>query len=326
MYKIIQSYQLTEVVHLMEVEAPWVVKHGLPGQFVIVIADAKGERVPLTIVEKNEERQSITIIIQAVGQSSHKLCSMKAGESLYTVVGPLGHPIEILNNGYRGRTLLVAGGVGTAPIYPIAKWLHEQGLPCDAVIGARKESLLFYTEEMRAVCDNLYQVTDDGSNGHKGIVTDMIKKLVEQQGEKYDLCVAIGPMVMMKFTAMLTKQLNIPTLVSLDCLMVDGTGMCGACRVQVNGETKFTCVDGPIFNGHQVDYDEAKRHLTINNDERKTVVSRPCVLPKAECGNEQAGDVPKQRQRPMEQAPEQRAKNFEEVSFGFNCKQAMLEA
>lgn len=328
MYRILQTRQLSEVVYLMEVEAPWVVRHALPGQFVIVIADAKGERIPLTISDSDEKRNSITIIIQAIGYSSRKLCAMKEGDSLYAVVGPLGHPIDIINNGYSGRTLLVCGGVGTAPVYPIAKWLHKNGLHADAVIGARKESLLFYGEEMQKVCDNVYQMTDDGSNGHKGVVTDKIKELVLQQGEKYDLCIAIGPMIMMKFTSMLTKELDIPTLVSLDCLMVDGTGMCGACRVQVNGETKFTCVDGPIFDGHHVDYDEAKRHLTINNDDRKTVsflkhnandeTQGSCHSP-AEAGNAI-------RQHPMEQPAELRARNFEEVSYGFNCKQAMAEA
>lgn len=333
MYRILESRQLSEVVHLMEVEAPWVVKHALPGQFVIVIADAKGERIPLTIADLDEKRNSITIVIQAVGFSSRKLCSMKAGDTLYSIVGPLGHPIDIISNGYQGRTLLVCGGVGTAPVYPIAKWLHQNGLHADAVIGARKESLLFYGDEMRAVCDNVYQMTDDGSNGHKGVVTDKIKELVQQQGEKYDLCIAIGPMIMMKFTSLLTKELGIPTLVSLDCLMVDGTGMCGACRVQVNGETRFTCVDGPIFDGHCVDYDEAKRHLTINNDDRKTVdllCSNANGETQGNCASPCEADATKTakaaRQHPMEQPAELRAHNFEEVSYGFNCKQALAEA
>lgn len=332
MYRILESRQLTEVVHLLEVEAPWVVKHALPGQFVIVISDAKGERIPLTIADIDEERQSITLIIQAVGYSSSKLCTMKTGEALYSVVGPLGHPIDIINNGYKGRTLLVCGGVGTAPIYPIAKWLHQNGLHSDAVVGARKESLLFYNDEIRAVCDNVYQMTDDGSNGNKGIVTDKIKELVLLKGEKYDLCIAIGPMIMMKSTSLLTKELSIPTLVSLDCLMVDGTGMCGACRVQVNGRTKFTCVDGPIFDGHYVDYDEAKRHLTINNNDRKTTEllentgyssKKGCEIPSqpSDCDTH-----PAHRQHPMEQPAEIRAHNFEEVSYGFNCKEAMTEA
>lgn len=342
MYRIIEKRQLTPVVHLMQVETPWVVAHALPGQFVIVIADEKGERIPLTIVDTNPERHTVTIIFQVVGDTTRLLSTMKAGDELYTIVGPLGHAIPILQNGYKGRTLLVAGGVGTAPTYPIAKWMHSAGLQCDAVVGARNEELFFYGDEMKMMCDHLYQMTDDGSNGHKGLVTDKIKELIEKEHQHYDLCVAIGPMVMMKFVAQLTRQLNLPTLVSLDCMMVDGTGMCGACRVNVGGKMMFTCVDGPFFDGHQVDYDEARRHQ-IKPDEKKYHIatnsdSHHCNLTnaveerlekeKAISGEPDTSDkgtrIP--RQKPVEQDPALRAKNFEEVSLGFSHKQALLEA
>ncbi len=331
MYKIIEKRQLTPVVHLMKVQAPWVVAHAKPGQFVIVIVDEKGERVPLTIADIDREQQSVTIIFQVVGDSTRQLSTLQAGDELYTLVGPLGQAIPLMNNGYRGRTLLVAGGVGTAPVYPIAKWLHEQGLPCDVVVGARTEELLFFGEEMQAVCDHFYPMTDDGSNGHKGLVTDKIKDLV-QQGEHYDMCVAIGPMVMMKFVSQLTKELDIATLVSLDSLMVDGTGMCGACRVHVGGEVRFTCVEGPFFDGHQVDFDEARRHQ-LRPDEKKYRIAtnhggHHCNLADAVekqlAAETTTGRIP--RQRPQEQDPCKRALNFDEVSLGFTREQALLEA
>ncbi len=331
MYKIIEKRQLTPVVHLMKVHAPWVVSHALPGQFVIVIVDEKGERVPLTIADTDSKAQTVTIIFQVVGDSTRQLSTLQTGDSLYTLVGPLGQPIPLLHNGYHGRTLLVAGGVGTAPIYPVAKWLHAQGMPCDVVVGARSEELLFFGEEMQAVCDHFYPMTDDGSNGHKGLVTDQIKDLV-QRSEHYDMCVAIGPMIMMKFVSLLTQELAMPTLVSLDSLMVDGTGMCGACRVNVGGKVRFTCVEGPFFDGHQVDFDEARRHQ-LRPDEKKYRIAtnqgnHHCNLAAA-VEKQLAADAPLARiprQRPQEQDPGRRARNFDEVSQGFSRAQALLEA
>ncbi len=331
MYKIIEKRQLTPVVHLMKVHAPWVVAHAQPGQFVIVIVDEKGERVPLTIADIDHSKQSVTIIFQVVGDSTRQLSTLQTGDSLYTLVGPLGQAIPLMHNGYRGRTLLVAGGVGIAPVYPIAKWLHEKGLPCDVVVGTRTEELLFFGEEMKAVCDNYYPMTDDGSNGNKGLVTDKIKELV-QRGEHYDMCVAIGPMVMMKFVSLLTKELHIDTLVSLDSLMVDGTGMCGACRVNVGGKVRFTCVEGPFFDGHQVDFDEARRHQ-LRPDEKKYRIAthggdHHCNLAAA-VEKHLAAETPTDRiprQRPKEQDPCKRAHNFNEVSLGFTREQALLES
>ncbi|MBQ9639002.1 MAG: NADPH-dependent glutamate synthase [Bacteroidales bacterium] len=331
MYKILNKKQLTAVVHLMEVESPWIALHGLPGQFVIVIPTEKGERVPLTIADINKERQSVTIIFQVVGDSTRQLSAMRTGESLYTIAGPLGRPVSILE-GYSGRTLLVAGGVGTAPVYPIAKWLHSHGLQCDVVMGARNKDIFFFTDEMAAVCDNLYLMTDDGSNGHKGLVTDKVRELVES-GQHYDLCIAIGPMVMMKFVAQLTRELNLPTQVSLDCMMVDGTGMCGACRVTVDGKVRFTCMDGPFFDGHHVDYDEARRHLARPDEQKYRIATNTpdhhCNLASAvDQALEQAAlSGPKaSRQHPQEQDPTRRAHNFDEVSHGFTPAQAAIEA
>lgn len=338
MYRIIEKRQLTPVVHLMQVEAPWVVAHALPGQFVIIIADEKGERIPLTIADSDAEKQTVTIIFQVVGDTTQKLSTMQTGDWLYTIVGPLGHPIPILQDGYHGRTLLVAGGVGTAPIYPIAKWMHATGLSCDAIVGARNEELFFFADEMRAACNHFYQMTDDGSNGHKGLVTDMISELVEKQHEHYDLCVAIGPMVMMKFVAQLTRKLQLPTLVSLDCMMVDGTGMCGACRVNVGGKTQFTCVDGPFFDGHAVDYDEARRHqmkpdeqkyhIATNGDHHRCNLTQAVenqIAQETQSSLAEAGSRAP-RQKPAEQDAQLRAHNFCEVSLGFSHSQALTEA
>lgn len=270
MYKILDFKRLSENIFFMEVFAPRVAKKCLPGQFVIVRIDENGERIPLTIADYNREKGSVTVVVQEVGCSTLKMGMMKVGDCLCDFVGPLGNPSEIISNfdNYKNKKILfVAGGLGTAPVYPQVKWLFENGYKADVIIGSRSKDLLILTEEMNLVSNEVFICTDDGSCGFNGRVTDMISQLVDN-GRKYDLCVAIGPLVMMKFTSLLTKKLGIDTIVSLNPIMVDGTGMCGACRVTVGNEVKFACVDGPEFDGHKVDFDEAiQRQLLYKTQE-----------------------------------------------------------
>ncbi len=267
MFKIVEKRLLADNIYLLRVEAPRVARSAKPGQFVIVRVDEQGERVPLTIADYDTESGLVTIVVQTIGVSTRKMCALEEGDSLADFVGPLGNPSEFVNLSdeelQRRHYLFVAGGVGTAPVYPQAKWLNEHGAKVDVIIGAKTASLLIYTEEMAKVCDNLYIATDDGSRGFKGMVTAKIKELVEVEGKRYDECVAIGPMIMMKFVTLTTREYSLPTTVSLNALMVDGTGMCGACRVSVDGKTRFTCVDGPEFDGHKVDFDEAMRRQSM---------------------------------------------------------------
>ena len=262
MYPILEKRCLAENIWLMKVRAPRVARSALPGQFVIVRADERGERIPLTVADYDPAEESVTIVIQTISVSTRKICALQPGESLADFAGPLGRPSEFVGEPLerlRGkRFLFVAGGVGTAPVYPQVKWLHDRGVAADVVIGAKTRDMLICTDEMRAVADRLYIATDDGSAGYKGLVTGLIGELIER-GERYDVCVAIGPMIMMKFVALTTRKYALPTIVSLNALMVDGTGMCGACRVTVGGKTRFTCVDGPEFDAHEVDFDEAMR-------------------------------------------------------------------
>lgn len=263
MFKILEKRILAEGIYLMRIDAPRVARAALPGQFVIVRVDEKGERIPLTIADYNAEEGWVTIVTQAIGVSTRKLCSKDQGEFLSDFAGPLGHPSDFVKEPIeevrKRRYLFVAGGVGTAPVYPQVKWLKEHDVEVDVIIGAKTKSMLIYTEEMAKVATNLYIATDDGSEGFHGLVTNLISDLIENQGKSYDICVAIGPMIMMKFVTLTTKKYELQTIVSLNALMVDGTGMCGACRVSVGGKTFFTCVDGPEFDGHQVDFDEAMR-------------------------------------------------------------------
>lgn len=325
MYRILDKRNLTDTIVLMEVEAPWIAAKGLPGQFVIVIPHDKGERVPLTICDLNTARESVTIVFQQVGDSTRRLAEMEIGDSLFTIVGPLGKASE-LTEGFEGRVLFVAGGVGTAPIYPQAKWCHTHGIPCDVVAGARNKELLFFEDEMRQVCDNLYVMTDDGSYGEKGLVTTKIEELVNN-GEHYDVCVAIGPLPMMKFVSLLTRKLQIKTIVSMNPMMVDGTGMCGACRVSVGDKVKFTCVDGPEFDGWEVNFDEAMKRLARPDAKRYRIATvengHHCNLAEAA---EQAIAEREKRQKPAEQDPGKRIHNFDEVNLGFNEEQAVAEA
>ena len=267
MFKIIEKRALADNIYLLRIEAPRVAQSALPGQFVIVRVDEQGERVPLTIADYDKTDGTVTIVIQTIGVSTRKLCVLNEGDYIADFAGPLGNPSEFIHLSEEElksrRYLFVAGGVGTAPVYPQVKWLHEHGGHADVIIGAKTASMLIYTEEMEKVADNLYIATDDGSCGFKGMVTAKIKDLIDNEGKQYGECVAIGPMIMMKFVTLTTKEYSLPTTVSLNALMVDGTGMCGACRVSVGGKTLFTCVDGPEFDGHQVDFDEAMRRQSM---------------------------------------------------------------
>ena len=245
----------------------------LPGQFVIVRTDRAGERIPLTICDYDSEKGTVTIVTQAVGYSSRKIIDMNEGDAFADFAGPLGCPSDLLDltedELKKKKILFVAGGVGTAPVYPQVKWLKAHGVDADVVIGAKTKDLFTYVDEMKTV-GNVYLCTDDGSEGFHGMVTGLMKDLIDNQGKEYDHCVIIGPMIMMKFAALTTKEYGIPTVVSLNALMVDGTGMCGACRVTVDGQTRFTCVEGPEFDGHKVDFDEAMRRQNMYRDHKKT--------------------------------------------------------
>jgi len=262
MYKIVRKKFLTPAIALMDVDAPRMAKSAQPGQFLIVRVHDKGERIPLTVCDFDRERGTVTIVTQIVGASSRRICHLEEGEGFIDFAGPLGQPSEFVHENpekIRGmRFLFIAGGLGTAPVYPQVKYLHGCGAKIDVIIGAKTKDMVILEEEMSAVCSNLYICTDDGSYGKKGLVTDVMKELLER-GEIYDGAVAIGPMIMMKFVTLAAKPFNLPLIVSLNTLMVDGTGMCGACRVSVGGKTKFACVDGPEFNAYDVDFDEAMR-------------------------------------------------------------------
>ena len=276
MYKILKAEKLAANIFLMDVEAPRVAKHCLPGQFVIVKMDEVGERIPLTICDYDSEKGTVTIVFQPIGASTTKMAALKEGDYFEDFVGPLGKPSEFTEEDIeelkKKRIVFVAGGVGTAPVYPQVKWLHEHGITADAIVGAKNKDLIILEEEMKKVC-NLYITTDDGSYVRKGMGTDVLRDLVQNQGKEYDVCVAIGPMIMMKFVCLLTKELNIPTIVSMNPIMVDGTGMCGACRLLVGGEVKFACVDGPEFDGHLVDFDLAmKRQQMYKTEEGRELL------------------------------------------------------
>ena len=262
MYQIVRKEQLADKIYLMDVKAPRVAQYCLPGQFVIVKIDEVGERVPLTICDYNREEGTITIVFQTVGASTQRMVDLQVGDGFQDFVGPLGCESDLIHEDIeelkQKKILFVAGGVGTAPVYPQVKWLHEQGVECDVIMGSRNKELLILEDEMRAVCKNLYVTTDDGSYGFKGTGTAQLQALWDE-GVRYDHCVAIGPMIMMKFVCKLTKELGIPTVVSMNPIMVDGTGMCGACRLVVGDQVKFACVDGPEFDGHLVDFDQAMR-------------------------------------------------------------------
>lgn len=330
MYEIISKRLLnSHEIYRMEIHAPWISLSGKPGQFVIVIPHENGERIPLTISDIVYQRQSVVIVFQVVGETTRQLAAMNEGDDLYTIVGPLGRPSELIEKHEKGelkRLLFVAGGVGIAPVFPQVKWAFRHDIPTDVIIGARSKDLLFYEDELRAVCHNLHIMTDDGSYGEQGLVTAKVDELCTK-GVEYSHCVAIGPLPMMKFVSLTTKKYNLSTIVSLNCMMVDGTGMCGACRVRVGDEVKFCCVDGPEFDGHLVDFDEAARKLKTPDARRYRIATsesgHQCNLaPAVEAAVAEA----KQRQKPREQDPAVRARNFDEVSFGLTEHQALVEA
>lgn len=272
-FEIASKRVLSPSITEMKVYAPRVAASAKPGQFIIVRTDERGERIPLTICDYDVEKGTVTIVTQTIGHSSGKINALEEGECFLDFAGPLGRPSDLLDLSdeelQKERILFVAGGVGTAPVYPQVKWLREHGVTADVVIGAKTKDIFTYVDEMRSV-GNVYLCTDDGSEGFHGMVPALMKHLIEVEGKQYTRCVIIGPMIMMKFAALCTKEYNIPTMVSLNALMVDGTGMCGACRVSVGGETKFTCVEGPEFDGHLVDFDEAMRRQAMYRTHPKT--------------------------------------------------------
>ena len=278
MYKILKKKELNPTVTLMEVDAPFVAKKAEPGQFIILRVDEEGERIPLTVADFDREKGTVTIIFQIVGGTTERLNQLREGEFIHDFVGPLGEPSQV--EGLK-KVAVVGGGVGCAIAYPVAKKLHKLGAEVHSIVGFRSKDLVILEEEFRAVSDEMRMMTDDGSYGKKGLVTDALRELIEA-GNKYDEVIAIGPVVMMKFVSLLTKQYGIRTVVSMNPIMIDGTGMCGCCRLTVAGKTKFACVDGPDFDGHEVDYDEIMKRASTYKEFEKRERELACNLFKKE--------------------------------------------
>ena len=274
MYRIVKKQVLNPTVTRMDIEAPLIAKKAEPGQFIILRVDEKGERIPLTVADFDRERGTVTIIFQIVGATTEKLNHLEEGDCLQDFVGPLGRPSE--TEGLK-KVAVIGGGVGCAIAYPVAKKLHQQGTEVHSIVGFRNKDLVILEEEFRAVSDKLVMMTDDGSYGEKGLVTNALEKLIGE-GETYDEVIAIGPLVMMKFVTQLTKQHNIKTVVSMNPIMIDGTGMCGGCRLTVGGKTRFACVDGPDFDGFEVDFDEAMARGTMYRDYERHAYEETCNL------------------------------------------------
>lgn len=341
MYKILKKEWLSEKICLMNIEAKDLALAAKPGQFLIVKKDEFGERIPLTICDYDRKNGTVTIVFFVLGKSTKDIGTLDEGNFFQDVVGPLGVESEFLHENLENlknkKVLFVAGGVGTAPVYPQVKWFHENGLKADVIIGAKTKNLLILEKEMKAVADNLYITTDDGSYGYHGLVTDVIDNLIKNQGKKYDCVVAIGPMIMMKFVCLKTKEYNIKTTVSLNPLMVDGTGMCGACRVRIGDKIKFACVDGPEFDGHLVDFDEAmRRQMMYKTEEGRALLkendgdthsAKDCPIDNHEEEYTSLENLPKNKRVPVrEQSPLIRATNFKEVTFGYTLEEAQREA
>jgi ferredoxin--NADP+ reductase len=269
-FRILEKRALTDVTTLYVIEAPLVARRAEPGQFVIIRIDERGERIPLTIADYDRERGTITLVVQDVGKTTHCMAELKAGDSLLDFVGPLGVPAELIDS---GTVVCIGGGVGVAPIYPKVKELHRRGVNVISIIGARSANLMIMADEMRAASSELHICTDDGSAGYHGFVSGKLEELIKQ-GVKMDEVIAVGPLPMMRACVETTRPYGIKTWVSLNPIMVDGTGMCGACRVTVGGETKFCCVDGPMFDGHAVDFREAMRRGQMYRDEERTAMER----------------------------------------------------
>ena len=275
MFSIVRKEVLKPAVKLLEVEAPYIARKAEPGQFIILRVNEEGERIPLTIADYDRQKGTVTIIFQEVGKSTRLLGTLEQGDAIADFAGPLGVASHL--EGYK-KAAVIGGGLGTAIAYPQAKKLHQLGTEVDVITGFRNSSLILLEDELRAASSHLYIATDDGSNGNKGFVTDILKKLIEE-GNRYDLVIAIGPLIMMKMVSLLTKQYGIKTLVSMNPVMIDGTGMCGGCRVTVGGKTKFACVDGPDFDGHEVDFDEAmRRQAMYREQEKRSMDGHACRL------------------------------------------------
>ena len=281
MFRIVEKRLLAPDIWLMNVEAPRVTKAAQPGQFVIVRGTDDGERIPLTVADYDREQGTISIVIQAVGASTRKIVALEEGGALADFAGPLGQPSEFIHEtpeALRARKFLfIAGGVGAAPVYPQVKWLHEHGVEADVIVGARNREMLIITDELRKVAGNLYLSTDDGSAGFHGNVTALMKDLIDNRGKRYDEIVTIGPMIMMKFVALVAREYGIRTIASLNTLMIDGTGMCGACRVSIGGKMKFACVDGPEFDASLIDFDEAMRRQRMYKS-KESVADHRCRI------------------------------------------------
>ncbi len=274
-YKVVRKEMLNPTVFLMEVEAPLIAKKAEPGQFIILRIDEYGERVPFTINDYDREKGTVTIIVQIVGKTTQDLAKIEAGEELLDFAGPLGMPTPLEG---KHKVAVIGGGLGTAIAYPQAKKLHAMGADVTIITGFRNKDLIILEEECKAVSNKLIVATDDGSNGNQGFVTDMLQKEIDA-GEKFDEVIAIGPLVMMKFVCKVTEKYDIPTMVSMNPVMIDGTGMCGGCRIIVDGETKFACVDGPDFDGHKVDWDSAmKRGRMFANYEKQSCDEGHCRI------------------------------------------------
>lgn len=332
MYKIVEKKWLTPIICFMDIEAPDLAAAALPGQFLIIKTDDKGERIPLTICDYDRKKGTVTIVFQVLGESTRKMGEFEKGEYFADVVGPLGQPSELIHTDIeelkKKKYLFVAGGVGTAPVYPQVKWMKENGIDTDVVIGTRSKDTLIFEDEMKAVSGNLYICTDDGTYGRKGMVTDVIDDLLKE-GRHYDHAIIIGPMIMMKFASKKCRENNISNTVSLNPLMVDGTGMCGACRVTIDGKVKFACVDGPEFDGDKVNFDEAMRRQNMY----KTEEGRNILLIEdgethhnPSCPNHEIIADKKKRVPVREQEPDIRNKNFDEVCYGYNMEEAQAEA
>ena len=275
MYKIIKKEILNSAVTLIEVEAPYIAKKAEPGQFIILRIDEQGERVPFTIADFDREKGTVTVIFQIVGKTTERLNELNEGDYLLDFVGPLGKASEFENI---KTAAVIGGGLGTAIAYPQAKKLHNMGVKVDMINGFRNKDIIIIEDECKKACTNLYTMTDDGSNGNQGFVTNKLEELISL-GNKYDVVIAIGPLVMMKAVCELTKEYGIKTIVSMNPVMIDGTGMCGGCRVTVGGETKFACVDGPDFDGHLVDFDTAiQRSKMFAKEERHARENHQCRL------------------------------------------------
>lgn len=278
MFKIVKKEELNPTVTKMVVDAPLIAKKAEPGQFIIFRAKEDSERIPLTIADYDRDQGTITIIFQIVGYGTMELNTLDQGECIHDLVGPLGRPSE--TDGLK-KVAVVGGGVGCAIAYPVAKKLHENGCEVHSIVGFRNKDLVILEDEFNAVSDKVCMMTDDGSYGEKGLVTNALEQLIKD-GNSYDEVIAIGPLVMMKFVCMLTKKYDIKTVVSMNPIMIDGTGMCGGCRITVGGQTKFACVDGPDFDGHQVDFDEAMHRGTMYREFEQHAREEGCNLLKKE--------------------------------------------